>query len=613
MPKPLLLLQPARMSPARMSPAHRAGWLLVAGVLLLWGGLGAFGPARQAAANASLNIRVLFPKTRFSAPSDGRLLLLISKDPSAEPRFQISEDLDTQQVFGMDVNGVQPGQVVTFDPQADGYPVLRLADLPPGDYFVQVLFHRYETFRRSDGHVVKLPMDRGEGQQWNRAPGNTYSTPRQITLNPQRGGTVELSLDQEIPPIPPPPDTKYIKHFKIRSELLSKFWGRPMELGACVLLPEGFDEHPDLRYPLCVFHGHFPYTFDGFRETPPDPDLKPDYSKRFKLTGYNRIQQQAAYDFYKTWTSPDFPRLVIVEIQHANPYYDDSYAVNSANVGPYGDAIMRELIPEIERRFRCIGQGWARFTYGGSTGGWEALAAQIFYPDDFNGCFAACPDPIDFRAYTTVNIYADDNAYVFGGPWKTVPRPGKRDYLGHLQATVQQMNQLELALGSNGRSGGQWDIWQAVYSPVGPDGYPKPIWDKRTGVIDKSVAAYWREHYDLGDILRRNWKTLGPKLQGKIHIYCGDMDNYYLNNAVYLVEEFLAATTDPPYGGEVRYGDRAEHCWNGDPTRPNALSRLRYNEMYVPKIMERLKATAPPGWTMQQGGWVFRPKAAPKP
>jgi hypothetical protein len=159
---------------------------------------------------------------------------------------------------------------------------------------------------------------------------------------------VELSLDQEIPPIPPPPDTKYIKHFKIRSELLSKFWGRPMELGACVLLPEGFDEHPDLRYPLCVFHGHFPYTFDGFRETPPDPDLKPDYSKRFKLTGYNRIQQQAAYDFYKTWTSPDFPRLVIVEIQHANPYYDDSYAVNSANVGPYGDAIMRELIPEIE-------------------------------------------------------------------------------------------------------------------------------------------------------------------------------------------------------------------------------------------------------------------------
>ena len=171
-----------------------------------------------------------------------------------------------------------------------------------------------------------------------------------------------------------------------------------MYLGAHVLLPEGFDSHPDAHYPLVIFHGHFPEDFGGFRETPPDPNLKPEYSERFHLEGYNRTQQEYAYKFYQEWTGPNFPRFLIVEIQHANPYYDDSYAVNSANLGPYGDAITYELIPEIEKQFRGIGKGWARFLYGGSTGGWEALAAQMFYPDEYNGAWAACPDPIDFRA-----------------------------------------------------------------------------------------------------------------------------------------------------------------------------------------------------------------------
>jgi len=284
-----------------------------------------------------------------------------------------------------------------------------------------------------------------------------------------------------------------------------------------------------------------------------------------------------------------------MQIQHANPYYDDSYAVNSANLGPYGDAINRELIPYVEKQFRGIGEGWARFTYGGSTGGWEALATQIFYPDDYNGCFAACPDPIDFRAYTVVDIYKDKNAYYLDEAWKRTPRPGMRNYLGHISTTLEQANHRELVLGTRSRSGDQWDIWEAVYSPVGKDGYPQRIWDKKTGEIDPAVAAYWREKYDLGYILRRDWQKLGPKLAGKIHIYCGDMDNYYLNNAVYLVEEFLKGTKDPYYDGEVAYGDRAEHCWNGDPTRPNAISRLRYVQMYVPKIMARILETAPQG------------------
>jgi len=381
----------------------------------------------------------------------------------------------------------------------------------------------------------------------------------------------------------------------MQSELLTKFWGRPMYLGVNILLPEGFDSHPNARYPLVIFHGHFPADFGGFREAPPDPNLKPDYSERFHLAGYNKIQQEEAHKFYQEWTGPNFPRLLIVEIQHANPYYDDSYAVNSENLGPYGDAITYELIPFIEKQFRGIGKGWARFMYGGSTGGWEALAAQILYPDEYNGAWGACPDPIDFHAYTVVNIYEHANAYRAEAPWKNILRPGKRNYLGELAATVEDMNHMELALGTNSRSGGQWDIWQAVYSPVGKDGYPKPIWDKETGVIDRSVAAYWREHYDLGHILRRDWKTLGPKLEGKLHIYVGEADNYYLNNAVYLVENFLKTTSNPNYGGEVDYEPRAEHCWNGDHTRPNAISRLRYHQFYAPKIVERILKTAPKG------------------
>ncbi len=542
-----------------------------------------------------LRFAVSFTSEKSKTPLDGRLLLMLSTNEEKEPRFQINDDQTTQQIFGIDVDGLAPGKTAFFDASVFGYPVKSLAEIKPGEYIVQALLHKYETFHLANGHTVKLPMDRGEGQQWNRAPGNLYSTPQKMMIDPAKNAVLKINLDQEIPPIEPPHDTKYIKHVKMQSERLTKFWGRPMELGACVLLPEGFDEHPNARYPLMIFHGHFPSTFGGFREEPPDPNLVPEYSARFRLDGYNKIVQEHAHQFYKDWISPDFPRVIIIEIQHANPYYDDSYAVNSANLGPYGDAITYELIPFVEKKFRGLGTGWSRFLYGGSTGGWEALAAQVFYPDEYNGCYAACPDPIDFRAYTVVNLYEHKNAYYDEGPFKKVARPGRRNYLGEVSTTLEQSNHRELVLGTNSRSGQQWDIWEAVYSPVGENGYPKRIWDKMTGEIDHKVAEYWRENYDLGHILKRDWATLGPKLQGKIHIYCGDMDNYYLNNAVYLVEEILKNVTNPTYDGEVDYGDRAEHCWNGDHTRPNAISRLRYHQMFVPRAVERILKTAPPG------------------
>lgn len=538
-------------------------------------------------------IEVTLPADVSKQPMDGRLLIMLSKNPSGEPRFQISDGQETQQIFGMDVDGWKPGTTIRLHTEAFGYPIESIKKIKSGTYKVQALLHVYETFKRKDGHVVKLPMDRGEGQHWNIAPGNIYSQPITVNFKNDPSFKINIKINQIIPPIKEPEDTKYVKHIKIQSKLLTEFWGRPMYLGAHVLLPEGWDAHPNVRYPLAIFHGHFPDDFGGWRTTPPDPNLKPDTVKRFNLIGYNKIVQQEAYDFYKKWTGPDFPRVIAIEIQHANPYYDDSYAVNSANIGPYGDAITYELIPEIERRFRGIGQGWARFMYGGSTGGWEALAAQVFYPDEYNGSYAACPDPIDFHHYMTVDLYNDKNAYYREGPFRSTLRPGHRNYLGHVDAMVRDMNHRELALGSKSRSGDQWDIWEAVYSPVGADGYPVRVFDKKTGEINPSVVAHWKENFDLTHIIQRDWPKIGAKLKGKIHLYVGDMDNYYLNNAVYNAEDMLKQLKNPSCNCEVDYGDRAEHCWNGDHKNPNYISRLRYHSMFITKWVEEVKARAP--------------------
>ena len=537
------------------------------------------------------SISVEFSAAASEEQLDGRIIVILTRSDDEEPRFQVRPGVNAPQIFGVTVNDLGPGDLATIDGDTFGYPHDSLKDVPPGEYFAQAVLHRYDDFELGNGKIVKLPMDRGEGQQWERSPGNLYSEPRTVRVAP--GGDIRIVMENVIEPIEPPADTDFIKHVKIRSDRLSEFWGRDMYLAAHVLLPAGFDEHPEARYPLAVWHGHFPADFQGFRTEPPDEHL--ECSSQGDVPCYNRIQQEEAYDFFRKWTSPEFPRMLIIQIQHQNPYYDDSYAVNSANLGPYGDAITYELIPHIEQQFRGIGEGWARFLYGGSTGGWESFAAQVFYPDEYNGTFAACPDSLDFRHYQSVNIYEDENAYRMVGDFNTVERPAYRDYLGHISVTVEDENHMELVLGEKNRSGGQWDIWEAVYSPMGGDGYPLRIWDKKTGVINREVAAYWRENYDMRHILQRDWATLGPKLEGKLHVMTGDMDNFHLNNAVYLLEEFLESTTDPYYAGKVDYGDRQEHCWNGDHDNPNYLSRLRYNTMYVDRIVERMLTTAPEG------------------
>ena len=566
--------------------------------LLSAGFAGAATVAARAQNGDRLRFAISFPAARSNQPLDGRVLLFISDDGKTEPRFQTDQYRanTTRPIFGVDVDGLAPGRPVAIDGKAWGWPVRSLNDIPAGDYWIQALLNRYETFHRGDGHTVKMPMDQGEGQHWDRKPGNLYSKPVKMHIDPARGGEIAISLDQEVPVIEPPKDTAQVKYIRVQNDRLTKFWGRPMSLGAIVLLPYGWDAHPNAHYPIVVHHGHFPRDAesDNWRETPPDP----------KAEGTERDAQQAAYQFYKDWNGPGFPRMIHVLVQHPTPYFDDSYAVNSANNGPYGDAITRDLLPYIEQRFRGVGQPWARALIGGSTGGWEAFGVQVFYPEDYNGAWALCPDPIDFRSYRSVNIYDEHNAYHYeDNPWKRTPKPGFRDYRGHLYSTFEERNLVELVLGTHGRSAGQHDAWASVFGPVGDDGYYKPLYDRMTGAIDPEVAKYWRDHYDLRFILERDWKTLGPKLRGRIHITSGTMDNGYLNNAVYQMEAFLRSAASPPADAEIVYGERREHCFTGDTEHPNNVGSRTVHQRYMPAMARWMTRTAPAG--ADTTSWVY--------
>jgi hypothetical protein len=563
------------------------GLLLMSAVTPLAGRSGIAAAQSSSASSrsaAGLKFEVSFPSSVSTEKQDGHIMLVVSRDTSSEPRFQYKVyNPDVQPGFGLDVDGLAPNQTAVVDATVLGWPLRSISELPAGDYRVQAVLNRYETFHRADGHTVKLAPDHGEGQHWFDKPGNFYSAPTKVHIDPASGQTIHISLDKVIAPIPYPVDTKWVKYVRIRSELLSRFWGKPMYLGAYVLLPAGFDDHPNARYPLAVDQGHYP---TGFGEFSPNPPTKG--SRDSTRVAY-------AYDLYKQWTGPKFPRMLVMKIEHANPYYDDSYAVNSANLGPYGDAIVKELIPYVEKKFRGIGKGWSRTLYGGSTGGWESLGDQIFYPDEFNGAWAFCPDPVDFRQYETINIYSDTSAFYFSADWKKTPQPSGRNYLGHLLTTVENDNHWEYVQGQHDRSGEQWDIWESVFGPVGADGYPARIYDKLTGHIDPKVAEYWKEHYDLRNILQRDWTTLGPKLVGKIHIYSGTMDSWHLNNAVYLMEDFLNTTKNPYYGGSIEYGDRYEHCWTGDSQHPLRVGSMTVNQRFIPIMANHIVTTAPAG------------------
>jgi hypothetical protein len=277
---------------------------------------------------------------------------------------------------------------------------------------------------------------------------------------------------------------------------------------------------------------------------------------------------ETGYDFYLAWNSDSFPRMVAISFEQQTPYFPDGYSVNSANNGPYGDAVVEEVIPYLEKQLRLVSAPYARLVEGASTGGWSALNLQLRHPDFFGGAWVLQPDPIDFRRYQLVNIYEDANAFTQPlGAFNVAERPFRRSVEGQVVWTARQLSRFEEVLGTKGRSGFQLEAWEANYGPVGNDGYPKPLWDKLNGVIDKDVATYMKENgYDLREYAERNWSTLGPKLAGKLHMFSGDMDDFYLNLAVYRFEDFAKAAKNPASDATFTYGRPMKgHAWHAFP------------------------------------------------
>ena len=510
-------------------------------------------------------VRLTVPSGTTTVPITGRAFVFLARTDRTEPRLQASSSRGSEPFFAIDVDSLRPGESVTLDREALGFPRASLRQLPVGDYYVQGLVLPYTRFSRSDGHTIWAHMDAGEGQRFNNAPGSLVSEVQKIHFDPTQQTVVTLSLTKVLPPVARFEDTPWVKRFRITSKLASAFWGHPMPLGAIVLLPKGYDQNPTKRYPVVYTVGHFSerapfgFTFEGCDQ----PE-----SAEARTARLARSAREPGCEFQQAWTGGSVPEMIAVFIQHTTPFYDDSYVLNSANNGPYGDAITQELIPEVDRRFRTISAPFARVLTGGSTGGWDVLGLQIHYPDVFGGAWSLYPDQLDFRNYQFGNIYADTNAYVTAdGSWFPREVPSSRSVEGLTELTVREENQAEAVVASKGRSGGQWDGWQAAWAPVGEDGYPKPIWDKRTGKIDRPVAEAMRARgYDLRDHLEKNWPSLGPKLVGKLHIGVGDMDNFFLNLGVYRMETFLESTKEPGkgpyYAGTIEYGRPLKpHGW----------------------------------------------------
>ena len=542
-------------------------------------------------------IEVSFPAELHEGPITGRVFVVIGTEPDIAAIRQRS--LGHQPVsnargapfFAVDVEGLEPGEPAVLDASTLGYPVESLAELPAGDYYVQALLAVYTEFRRADGHVIRAHRDEWEGQHFNRAPGTLLSDAQRVRLDAARGFSVRLQLVEELPEVVVPPDDEWVQRVKIESPLLSEFWGQPVFLGATVLLPDGYGAHPETFYPTVYQQGHFSLApAFGFATEPVEESSAARAARQARGV-------ENGFEFFESWRSPGFPRMIGVTFQHPTPYFDDSYAVNSANNGPYQDALMTELIPHLEEQFRMIPKGWARLLTGGSTGGYEALALQAHRPTDFGGAWVFYPDPIDFRRLFLVNIYEDENAFHAPG-WSegqlAPERTAFRSDEGQPLQSIRELSRLAAVLGSRGRSTDYLEAWEASFGPVGEDGYPRPLWNKRTGAIDHEVARYWRENaYDLRYYLEANWTEIGPDLVGKLHFLCGDMDNYYFNHPVNLMEEFLEATDNPAYGGSFRYGR---------PNKGHGWTPITNAELFR-EMAAHLMRNAPPGADTR--GWKY--------
>jgi hypothetical protein len=463
--------------------------------------------AAQPAANPS-GLRFVVSLKQADGPASGRVIVA-GGPKTGRPDFTAYKP-PVLPVLGADA-ALGPGRAVTLDAAADVFPLVPgLNDLPAGEYTVQAIL--------AANRDVNLPD----------APGNLYGEPVRVRLDPAAGTTVSLALDRRFADARPK-DTATHRFLHLPSKLLSDFHGRPMTYRVGVVLPPNFEKEPDRRHGLVVDVGGFGTRYTDTRGIAPDR------------------------------------RFVQVVPDGGGPF-GDPYQVNSANNGPYGDALVTEVIPYLEQAFRCGGPG-KRFTCGASTGGWVSLALQLYYPDVFNGCWSQCPDSLTFERFELIDLYADRNAFVnrFG-----FERPSTRTLDGDVISTVRHEAQLDRVLGRSGRwelGGRDWASWNAVYGPRGADGLPVPVWDGKTGAINRAAVEHWKR-YDLTKYLVANWPALGPKLGGgKVNVWVGDADDYFLNAAVHRFKAEVARLRNPAFDGRVLIELRATHTSGGWTTR----------------------------------------------
>ncbi|NQU87430.1 MAG: hypothetical protein HQ541_16880 [Mariniphaga sp.] len=447
--------------------------------------------------------------------SNGRLFLFVSSSQSREPRWSTWPN-SSNKIFALNVSDWNKKEAFVIDGNTKLTKSVEanLDALPEGKYTVQVLW------------------DQDINESGINAPGNLYS--KAISLELNKSTTLQIPLEQLVQP------TQFIENeilklVDIKSDVVSKFWNKEMRIKAAVILPSGYYKNPDKKYPIR-------YNIAGYGGR---------YTRAARLT-------REGSNFHKWWMTDEAPQIINVFLDGEGPF-GDCYQLDSDNSGPYGTALIEEVIPYIEKKYRAIGIPESRFLDGCSTGGWVSLALQIFYPDFFNGCFSYSPDQVDFENCQLINIYKDENAFIneFG-----YLRPIVRNVDGEPRVSQKDFIQFENVLGTSDtylNSGGQFSAFTALFSPKGENGLPKPMFDPISGVIDREVAKHW-EKYDLKLYVENNWETLGPKLQGKLWIWGADMDNFYLNPALRAFDEMLKNMDNPKSDAKISFSAMAGHC-----------------------------------------------------
>jgi S-formylglutathione hydrolase FrmB len=462
--------------------------------------------------------------------SQGRLFICIDKYPDIDPfsynmgygycffgknftQWKAKEILTINS--SKDWDSYQPSNFLINDDPEKGWYVQKaweFENIPDGTYYFQFLW------------------DQNTEESDKSSPGNLYSKTLKVEVN--RSMNIEMTLSEIIPPLKLM-EHELIKEIQLKSDTLSKWWGKPVILKASVLLPSGFYKNPITEYPIR-------YDVAG-------------YGGRY--TRINSIMTDESFSNW--WLSGEAPQLINVYLDGEGPL-GDCYQIDS-EMGPYGYALIHELIPYIEEKYRGTQSSETRFVSGCSTGGWSSLALQLFYPEIFNGVFSYSPDPVDFSSFLLINIYNDKNFYInnFGSP-----QPVARSIDNKIWWTWKELINYERVLSpTNSYLGSRFmtSTYMALFSPKGENGLPLSLFDEETGKIDSTVAEHWKK-YDLLLYTKNNWNELGPKLKGKIYIWMGDMDGFFLNGALRNYDRFLKSTENPKSDAVIEFAPMRGHC-----------------------------------------------------